>query len=248
MFDDFGKVFSSIIGAGASLFGNRMRAVSAERAYRMQYEQSLDFWNRQNAYNHPAAQMRRFQEAGLNPHLIYGQSNMSGPISAAPAPNPDVKDINFLDGLFKYQDLKNGEAQHELINAQKDFAVQQAENAKFGREMAEKNYMLGVANQELNRSLIEEQKKYLAAKTRALTPVEDGPDDNMSFLETVGEGIGSVLSVLGFKNASKYLTTKKGREELSGNANAISNYIKHLFTPKNGKSPRIPNGPYNLRL
>lgn len=39
---------------------------------------NLDQWNRENAYNSPAAQMQRFVQAGLNPDLIYGQSNTSG--------------------------------------------------------------------------------------------------------------------------------------------------------------------------
>lgn len=38
---------------------------------------NLDQWNRQNAYNTPVAQMARYQEAGLNPHLIYGNGQAS---------------------------------------------------------------------------------------------------------------------------------------------------------------------------
>lgn len=41
------------------------------------YNQELEQWNRENAYNSPLAQMQRYQEAGLNPNLIYGQSNLS---------------------------------------------------------------------------------------------------------------------------------------------------------------------------
>ena len=39
---------------------------------------ALEDWNRENAYNSPAAQMQRYREAGLNPNLIYGQSDTSG--------------------------------------------------------------------------------------------------------------------------------------------------------------------------
>lgn len=39
---------------------------------------ALEDWNRENAYNSPAAQMQRYRDAGLNPNLIYGQSNTSG--------------------------------------------------------------------------------------------------------------------------------------------------------------------------
>lgn len=43
---------------------------------------ALEDWNRENAYNSPAAQMQRFQAAGLNPNLIYGQSNTGGSLSS----------------------------------------------------------------------------------------------------------------------------------------------------------------------
>lgn len=41
---------------------------------------NLELWHLMNEYNTPAAQMKRYQDAGLSPWLIYGQSN------AAPAP------------------------------------------------------------------------------------------------------------------------------------------------------------------
>lgn len=44
---------------------------------------NLDLWNLSNQYNSPAAQMQRYQDAGLNPNLIYSQQNTTSPISAA---------------------------------------------------------------------------------------------------------------------------------------------------------------------
>lgn len=38
---------------------------------------NLDLWHLQNEYNSPAAQMMRYQDAGLNPNLIYGQQNVA---------------------------------------------------------------------------------------------------------------------------------------------------------------------------
>lgn len=47
---------------------------------------NLQLWNLQNEYNHPAAQMARYQQAGLNPNLIYGQQNVAAsPASASAA-------------------------------------------------------------------------------------------------------------------------------------------------------------------
>lgn len=39
----------------------------------LEYQRNLDMWSKTNAYNSPASQMARYQEAGLNPNLIYGQ-------------------------------------------------------------------------------------------------------------------------------------------------------------------------------
>lgn len=50
-------------------------------AFNRERQSALDFWNMQNAYNTPKAQMERYKEAGLSPHLIYGQANMGAPVS-----------------------------------------------------------------------------------------------------------------------------------------------------------------------
>lgn len=44
---------------------------------KLQNQWNIDQWNRENAYNSPSAQMARYKAAGLNPDLIYGQSNLS---------------------------------------------------------------------------------------------------------------------------------------------------------------------------
>ena len=49
--------------------------------YLMQQQQQayeLDLWHMKNVYDSPASQMKRYQDAGLNPNLIYSQSNTSG--------------------------------------------------------------------------------------------------------------------------------------------------------------------------
>lgn len=40
--------------------------------YSWQRRDALADWNMNNQYNHPAQQMQRLREAGLNPHLVYG--------------------------------------------------------------------------------------------------------------------------------------------------------------------------------
>lgn len=42
------------------------------------FAKNLEQWHRENRYNSPSAQMARYRAAGLNPNLIYGQSNTAG--------------------------------------------------------------------------------------------------------------------------------------------------------------------------
>ncbi len=48
------------------------------------YGKDLEQWERENAYNAPTEQMARFREAGLNPHLIYGQGTPGNVQSSSP--------------------------------------------------------------------------------------------------------------------------------------------------------------------
>ena len=75
-------------------------AIANSANERMQHEQNkwnLEQWNRNNAYNSPAAQMQRFKAAGLNPDLMYQQGTPG--ISSAPAQgsNPIPKQPFRLD-------------------------------------------------------------------------------------------------------------------------------------------------------
>lgn len=77
-------IIGSLLGTAGMLYDsyqnrknskwNTQQTISAQKAEaELAYQRSLDMWHMQNAYNSPQAQMQRFQQAGLNPHLIYGQ-------------------------------------------------------------------------------------------------------------------------------------------------------------------------------
>lgn len=53
-------------------------------------DQQWKMWDATNEYNHPAAQMARYNEAGLNPNLIYGQSNTTAPVDVGDSEAPQV--------------------------------------------------------------------------------------------------------------------------------------------------------------
>lgn len=50
-----------------------------------QADQNLNLWNLNNEYNTPSAQMARYEAAGLNPNLIYGNGSASSGNSSSPA-------------------------------------------------------------------------------------------------------------------------------------------------------------------
>lgn len=82
------------IGSGIqTLFGIASSKYNADLEYQYNkkladdaYQRQLDFWNLQNAYNTPAAQMSRLRQAGLNPALLNGgvQGNTAGNLSSVP--------------------------------------------------------------------------------------------------------------------------------------------------------------------
>lgn len=75
-------ILNSIGGMVSQGSTNKFNAAQA----RLAYKRNVKFWNMQNEYNTPSAQMQRFKEAGLNPNLIYGQGN---PGNAGPGPSYD---------------------------------------------------------------------------------------------------------------------------------------------------------------
>lgn len=142
---------AAIVAAGASLAstagntvtaGKNLKFQSRENALQRQWskymfdeqnKRDIEFWNMQNAYNDPLAQMQRLQNAGLNPHLVYGNGadTTASPIATHSAPNPNTKapqlpplgDIlsgglfSFLDVQQKKANVARTEAETESINA-----------------------------------------------------------------------------------------------------------------------------------
>ena len=97
----FDGLAGDILGAGASIYGtwqsskNTDKALEAQaheneqtRKYnlelaKMQNQWNIQQWNRENAYNTPAAQKARLESAGLNADMMYGQGGISNTASSA---------------------------------------------------------------------------------------------------------------------------------------------------------------------
>lgn len=112
-------VLGSLLGIGASFLGNR----SIARDQMRYNERMLD---KQLEYDRPINQMARFQEAGLNPHLIYGQGSPGN--QNKPLEHPGITPTDF-SSLMQIQQLSN---QTKLTNSQV-----QATNAKTAQTQAQ---------------------------------------------------------------------------------------------------------------
>jgi len=104
---------SAVLGAGGgllnTLLGNKKRIELADYSY----GKDMDMWNIQNKYNHPAQQVARLKEAGLNPNLLYGQGVQGATGQAKEYPKYQKPKIdytielpNLLNSLSLYQDIK----------------------------------------------------------------------------------------------------------------------------------------------
>lgn len=130
---------SAILGSGINSLSqgnlNKRNRRWSEQMYNKQYNDNLAFWAMQNEYNSPQAQMQRFQAAGLNPNLIYGQGN---PGNAGAVQTPDIQGIdqrspewgNALasagEGIASFYDTEIKRATADNLKAQNTVIAQDA--------------------------------------------------------------------------------------------------------------------------
>lgn len=95
---------------------------------KLQNQWNIDQWNRENAYNSPAAQMARYKAAGLNPDLIYGQSNLSAASPEMTSGDGSLPtDVSNLANKRTIGDIVSQAASTRLTNAQAKLAESQAD-------------------------------------------------------------------------------------------------------------------------
>lgn len=120
-------VAGAAINAGAGIIGNLIAGRQSRKNLEMQNAFNVEMWNAQNAYDHPAAQMERLREAGLNPNLVYG----NGAVGNTSGPAPKSADTSQIKPYFDpatavssaittYQDIQLRNAQIDNIKAQTD--------------------------------------------------------------------------------------------------------------------------------
>lgn len=95
--------------AWVSIGTNALNVASQQFTNAQNRKFALSDWNRLNAYNTPAEQMKRFQAAGLNPNLIYKQTNEASPVRStdyvAPQLDTDSLQVFKKSNQFEIQEL-----------------------------------------------------------------------------------------------------------------------------------------------
>jgi hypothetical protein len=130
---------ATIAASGANAYAqgktNRKTRQQNQYFFDRNRENALADWNTMTAYNTPAAQMQRFKEAGLNPHLIYGQGTEAAPIRATEGkamdlPAPQINEQAIGNAIGNYQDARTAQVQNNILQ-------QTLSNAKTQQELME---------------------------------------------------------------------------------------------------------------
>lgn len=100
--------------------------------------QQWKMWEATNNYNSPVEQMARYREAGLNPNLIYGQSNTAQAMNVGTAQSSQVhsKNVDFskfasvastyLDLISKKKVIEKQQIENNIAGATYDDVVKQS--------------------------------------------------------------------------------------------------------------------------
>lgn len=126
-----GSVLTSVLNGIFAKNENTKQRNFAREMYRAQLRDSIAQWERENAYNTPAAQKQRLIEAGLNPNLMMDNGNVGNAQSASmPSANgsytplvPHFENpmIDFINAYTAQSNIKKTEA--ETAKIQNDIRI-----------------------------------------------------------------------------------------------------------------------------
>lgn len=152
---------AAAITAAGNLAANAVTNSGNRRSQDRANEMNVNFWQQQNAYNHPSQQMARLQEAGLNPNLIYGTPSAAAVGNAdkiAPSKATDYKMDNPIQNITSVADLAFKKAQTNLVGEQaktqeQERALKGVQAANIGIQTARSQFDLGIATELRDTSL-----------------------------------------------------------------------------------------------
>ncbi len=132
----------ALISGGSNLVSSLVSGIGAKKKAKnqlkydkqltdYQHKKNLESWNLQNAYNTPQAQMQRYQDAGINPHMVASSGSSGNAQSIAPYQSIQTEQTSGLEGLDgaiqnaggtvqQYQQLKTARLQNDLTKEQSE--------------------------------------------------------------------------------------------------------------------------------
>jgi flagellar motor protein MotB len=150
------SALGAILGLAGSVGSSLISNAGAKRRQQLADKQNVSFWKMQNAYNTPKEQMKRLQDAGLNPNLIYG-SNANTGVAGSIAPSKPAP--------YNIQNPTPSMMQTALLSSQIDLQKSQAEKNR--ADANQTNELLGGKKTNLElRNEIQAIKNEIAGKTK----------------------------------------------------------------------------------
>lgn len=128
-----GQLGAATIDQTTQLISNGLNAWNTWRTNEQAYDQSRKLWNLNNEYNKPINQMKRLEEAGLNPFLVYG-NGATGNTSSQPS-SPSVQgtkfNINMANSLLLVKNLEKLQEEIDLTKEKNNLLKTQLGNLRW---------------------------------------------------------------------------------------------------------------------
>lgn len=186
---------AAAIAGGASLVSTGINALTganankknrefAKEQYQVQKNDELEFWRMNNTYNSPQEQMKRMQEAGLNPNLIYGSGGANYTSSAPSAPTkaeynhrPLNVDSSPLQGYFDVQvkqaQLDNLKTQNSVLLEESLLKSAQRKSLEYGTGFKERTEDYNIETMIHRKNLTAAQSDLKESESRILHNLEN---------------------------------------------------------------------------
>lgn len=257
---------SSAINALSTARQNRLNRQWTEERYNIEKADALSFWNTQNEYNSPAAQMQRLKAAGLNPNLVYGggANAMSGPIKGpstgsyqGTAPKVDIQGpaIDAINTHMAYtmQGKQLQVMDQQLLNLQQDNnlkqiqAIRQMVGIGGDQWQIERSKTLFPAILE-NQNLLNEAQQANIQNTITQTGIALRRDEReaLSNSQSIAESMERIISMRAQRSLIPYEKAKMNAtiQDLKSSANSKDwdSYLKSIEAKFREKGIN-PNGP-----
>lgn len=256
------SIFPSLISAAGSLAGGAIGAFAQSSANKTQmkmfHEQmqfNRDMIREQNAYNTPAAQRARYEEAGINPYLALGNISSGSQQSTMQAPNaPQIAPVTQFGESLQAASQNTIRNLIDLSQAQADIQLKETNNRilKIEEMYKEKEFLAKIG-------LMKDQSGKLRSETKGLDLDNffrfDLNSANLSQLKALTnktEAETELLRVqkelasfdLGFKQKHaeeqfKSEMAKTMMEVITGYKNADSNRMNAIANLKNSDTNRM---------